>query len=352
MSDDLIEIVPYDPAWPGLFGQERDALLAALGDGMPAPAVEHVGSTAVPGLAAKPTIDLMVGVEELLIDEGMAAILAGLGYRYLGEYGIPGRHFFRKGSPPTHHVHWVRKEADFWHKQMVYRDFLRAQPAEAAAYETLKKGLAQAHRHDRAAYTASKSAFILSQLERAWRWRKAPLVIFDLEATCWEGDYSPARMETIEIGAVRLDEEFRPLGEFSRLVRPLAEPELSGFCRSLTGISQEEAARAEPFPEVFPEFSRWAGPGPLRMASWSDYDIQQLQRDCSRHGLRYPALLESHIDLRYLFAKRRSMEPCSMTRALELLRLPPEGRPHRGLDDAKNIARIARPLLSQMRESP
>ena len=352
MTDDLIEIVPYDPAWPGLFALERNALLKALGGRREAPAVEHVGSTAVPDLAAKPTIDLMIGVDDPRMEEGDLAVFSGLGYRYLGEYGIPGRHFFRKGSPPTHHVHWVRKDADFWHKQLVYRDFLRARPEEAAAYEKLKRTLAQTHRHDRAAYTASKGAFILSQLERAWRWTKAPLIVFDLEATCWEGAYDAGRMETIEIGALRLDSELRAAGEFSSPARPTAEPSLSDFCRSLTAITQAEVDAAKPFPEVFAEFSRWAGPGPLRLASWSDYDIRQLQRDCARHGMRYPAALESHIDLRYLFAKRRSMEPCPMTRALELLGLPREGRLHRGLDDAKNIARIARQLLAQMRESP
>lgn len=341
--DDHIEVVPYDAAWPGAYAKERDALAAAL-DGRLG-ALEHIGSTAIPGISAKPTIDLMAGSAELKVDEEAVAALARLGYRYLGEYGIAGRHFFRKGSPPTHHLHWVRKGGDFWHKQVVFRDYMRAAPDDARAYEDLKKGLAVKFHNDRSRYTAAKTDFIVGALERAWRWSGAPLVVFDLEATCWEKGTTVERQEILEIGAVRLDGTLTVTGEFQRFVRPVAEPTLSDFCLRLTGIGQDEVDAAETFPKVLASFADWAGSGPARFASWSTYDLRQLRADCRRHGLPLPPLLENHLDLRQAFSERYQVEPTTMKRALELAGLELDGTLHRALDDARNTARLAQSLL-------
>lgn len=341
--DDHIEVVPYDPAWPAAFAKERDALAAALGGALGA--IEHIGSTAIPGISAKPTIDLMAGSSELKVDEGAVAALAKLGYRYLGEYGIAGRHFFRKGSPPTHHLHWVRRGGDFWYKQVVFRDYMLAAHDDAKAYEDLKKGLAARFHNDRSRYTAAKTDFVVAALERAWRWRKAPLIVFDLEATCWEKGTVVERQEILEVGAVRLDGGLTVTGEFQRFVRPVAEPTLSDFCLRLTGIRQDDVDAADAFPGVLGSFADWAGPGPARFASWSTYDLRQLRADCRRHGLALPPVMENHLDLRQVFAERFKAEPTTMKRALEMAGLPLEGAHHRALDDARNIARLAQTLL-------
>ncbi|MBI3298928.1 MAG: GrpB family protein [Elusimicrobia bacterium] len=341
--DDLIEVVPYEASWPAAYEAERAAINARLGE--LGASFEHIGSTAVPGIAAKPTIDLMAGVDELRVDESVVEPLADLGYRYLGEYGIAGRHFFRKGSPPTHHLHWVRRGGDFWWKQLVFRDFLRTSPTDARAYEALKRDLASRFHNDRSRYTASKTSFVTGTLERAWRWSKAPLVVFDLEATCWEKGTVVERQELIEIGAVRLEADFAVRGEFQRFVRPTGEPALSDFCRRLTGIRQEDLDAAESFLPVLASFVDWAGPGPLRFASWSTYDLRQLRSDCRRHLAALPPPLECHLDLRQRFSEQRGLEPQTMKRALELAGLAQEGHHHRGLDDARNIARLATLIL-------
>ena len=342
--DDLIEVHPYDPGWPAEFIKERDRLLAAMPGRLGV--VEHIGSTAVPGLAAKPTIDLMAGSPDLPVNEAAVAVLAKLGYRYLGEYGIAGRHFFRKGSPPTHHLHWVRRGGDFWWKQVVFRDFMRAVPDEAQAYEVLKKGLAEKFHNDRSRYTTAKTDFVLAALERAWRWSKAPLIVFDLEATCWENGTLVERQEVLEIGAVRLDVSFNTTSEFQRFVRPTQEPTLSEFCVRLTGIKQSDIDAADTFPGVLASFADWAGAGAARFASWSTYDLRQLRSDCRRHGIALPPVMESHLDLRQIFSDRRGVEPTTMKRAMELENLPLEGANHRGLDDSRNIARLAARLMN------
>jgi len=169
VEDREVELAPYDPAWPQGFAAERKTLSERFG--LAPDAVQHVGSTAVPGLAAKPIIDVMVGVPRLAVDPELIDGLKALGYEYFGEFGIPGRHFFRKGHPRTHHLHWVEQGGDFWSKQVLFRDYLLAHPDTVAGYERLKRELAQRFRADRAGYTRSKSAFVEDILVKARRWR-------------------------------------------------------------------------------------------------------------------------------------------------------------------------------------
>jgi GrpB-like predicted nucleotidyltransferase (UPF0157 family) len=166
-SDRHVDIREYDPAWPSRFEEERAGLLRLFKGTIAG--VEHIGSTAIPGLAAKPIIDVMVGVQELLADERLLSDLRGFGYEYFGEYGIPGRHFFRKGDPRTHHLHWVRFGGEFWEEHLLFRDYLRAHPEEARRYEELKRGLALRYVEDRRSYTASKTGFIREVLAKAQR---------------------------------------------------------------------------------------------------------------------------------------------------------------------------------------
>jgi GrpB-like predicted nucleotidyltransferase (UPF0157 family) len=168
-----IVIVDYDPRWPEMFRAERDAILSATGPRLVA--IEHVGSTAVPGLGAKPIIDIMAGVRRLAEAAECIAPLAPLGYRYLPEYEalIPDRRFFRKGPPGpiTHHLHLVELGGDFWERHLLFRDYLRTHPEAAEAYYQLKRQMAARFSPDRNAYTDSKTQFIRSVEDRARRER-------------------------------------------------------------------------------------------------------------------------------------------------------------------------------------
>src|SRR6185369_4499509 len=111
-------------------------------------------------------------------------------------------------------------------------------------------------------------------------------LIIDLEATCWKTASSPARMETIEIGAVLLAGASGLVErEFAAFVRPVAEPLLSEFCVALTTIRQSDVDSAERFSIVFWELLDWIGPDPFIWCSWGGYDLRQLQIDCERHGM-------------------------------------------------------------------
>ncbi len=132
---------------------------------------EHVGSTAVPGLGAKPIIDIMVGVTRLPDAELHIADLEEHDYEYVPEYEaqMPERRYFRKPQEGlrTHHLHCVVEGSCFWRRHLAFRDYLRANPETAAAYFALKQQLALRHRTNRVAYTEAKSAFVESILEKA-----------------------------------------------------------------------------------------------------------------------------------------------------------------------------------------
>jgi GrpB-like predicted nucleotidyltransferase (UPF0157 family) len=164
-----VAIVAYDPRWPRLFATESEDVREALGGDVVG--VEHVGSTAVPGLVAKPVIDMVVGLRTLPLSSQGIAAMEELGYEYLGELGIPGRLFFRKGRPRSHHVHAVLFGSDLWERHLAFRDYLRVHPGEAAAYGQFKRNLVAEVGGDRGLYTERKDAFAapLEQRARAWR---------------------------------------------------------------------------------------------------------------------------------------------------------------------------------------
>jgi 3'-5' exoribonuclease 1 len=174
-------------------------------------------------------------------------------------------------------------------------------------------------------------------------------VIVDLEATCWEGVRGSPKMEIIEIGAVRLAGAAGPAdGEFSSFVRPVVEPKLSAFCTRLTSITQRDVDGAETFREVFPRFVRWVGDEPVTLCSWGAYDLNQLRQDSRRHGLPFPPAFERHVNLKKEFARLRGVKICGMARALEIANIPLEGTHHRGIDDARNIAKLATSILPRL----
>ena len=167
-TDAAIEVVPYNPAWPRQFLVEQSALQAALVPWL-AGSVEHVGSTAVPGLSAKPVIDLMAPVHSLA--ESRAAIKAAesVGYVYY-PYKSGVIHWFCKPTPQhrTHHLHIVPLSSRLWHERLAFRNALRSDLLLAHEYAALKYHLASVHGSDREAYTEAKSPFILATLEAVY----------------------------------------------------------------------------------------------------------------------------------------------------------------------------------------
>jgi len=160
-----IYLAPYDSLWPLEFDAEADRIVRACDD-LPI-RLEHIGSTAVPGLSAKPIIDILAGVPPRAPRAPYIAALVSLGYEHLGAYGVPGRDYFRRGAPRTHHVHMFSWSSKAWHEQLLFRDYLRAHPDVAQEYATLKRDLAVTFADDRRRYVEEKGPFIKSVLRRA-----------------------------------------------------------------------------------------------------------------------------------------------------------------------------------------
>jgi len=171
-----------------------------------------------------------------------------------------------------------------------------------------------------------------------------PILLIDLEATCDEGDGIPVNdMEIIEVGAVWATAEGIVLDAFQALVRPVVRPQLTPFCRQLTRIEQADVDGAEPFPVVAARLSSFAQQHYATGAtwgSWGQYDAKQLVRDCERHGIEHPLAAFDHVNLKRRFAKERKIKEVGMARALQMVGLPLDGAHHRGLDDARNIAKL------------
>ncbi len=178
---DEIALVPYDPHWPELFTLEAARIREVLGSDSIV-AVEHFGSTAVPGLSAKPIIDLIVAVRSLAEARKYAVpALEVLGYVYWSDDPAPDRLFFVKGLPPNgpraHHVHIVepsvshnpRLGAFSFADRLLFRDYLRAHPDEARRYEDLKRDLAARFPDDREAYTDGKTEYVYGVMQKARR---------------------------------------------------------------------------------------------------------------------------------------------------------------------------------------
>lgn len=164
LVDEPIRIVPYDPRWPALFAAEQAALDAAIG-AWATGGIHHVGSTAVPGLNAKPIIDILAGVESLDASRGCFEPLAGLEYLY-APYLAEEMHWFCKPDPSrrTHHLHLIPVGSPRYVAELAFRDRLRTDPTRSREYALLKRDLAARFRNDREAYTDAKSGFIRETL--------------------------------------------------------------------------------------------------------------------------------------------------------------------------------------------
>jgi GrpB-like predicted nucleotidyltransferase (UPF0157 family) len=165
-----IVIVDYDPEWPQRYEALRARIAPAVGD--LAAEIVHVGSTSVPGLAAKPVIDLNILLHKSSDLPAMIERLASLGYRHEGDLGVVGREAF--ATPPGYsvHDHHLYVCAPDWAghaDQIAFRDYLRAHPVAARAYARLKRSLAAKYRQNRGAYASAKAGFVAAVLKRARR---------------------------------------------------------------------------------------------------------------------------------------------------------------------------------------
>jgi GrpB-like predicted nucleotidyltransferase (UPF0157 family) len=169
MKEQPVQIVEYDPAWPELFILERRVLESLIGPWITG-TCEHIGSTAVSGLAAKPVVDVMVGVETLEASRPAIEVLSNHGYQY-SPYRPDVMHWFCKPSFSfrTHHVHLVPFGSGLWEDRVLFRDYLRTHGSVAEEYAQLKRNLAAKYRDDREAYTDGKAEFVLRVLARARR---------------------------------------------------------------------------------------------------------------------------------------------------------------------------------------
>lgn len=167
-----VYLVPYDPAWARDFARESSAVAAAMGHLLVA--IHHIGSTAIPGIRAKPVIDMLAVVSDISLLDGKAAQLEELGYEVMGELGIPGRRYFRKDNPEgirTHQIHAFQVGSPQIARHLVFRDFMRAHRERAEQYDALKHRLAELHPDDVARYTDGKDDFIKEMDARGAAWR-------------------------------------------------------------------------------------------------------------------------------------------------------------------------------------
>ncbi len=160
-------LVSHRPEWGVLFEEEAARLRSALGDNILR--VEHVGSTAVEGMDAKPLIDMMAAVGSLDEAHGLVPVVEGLGYEHRDDGGVRGRIFLAKGPRTlrTHHLSLTEPTSDHWRRSLLFRDHLRAHPKAAEEYRNLKRELARKYPEDRDSYTAGKDRFIERAIESA-----------------------------------------------------------------------------------------------------------------------------------------------------------------------------------------
>lgn len=161
-----IRLVPHQAAWSQSFATERDRLLALFPHDLRA--VEHIGSTAIPGMPAKPIVDLLAGVDSMAVADALFDQVLAHGYatsRAFNEMLADRRWFMRSvNGRRTHHLHIVVLDSPTWHKHLLFRDRLRANASLAQSYANLKVDLAARFEHDREAYTDGKSEFVASVL--------------------------------------------------------------------------------------------------------------------------------------------------------------------------------------------
>ena len=162
-------VTPYQSSWPDAFQQAKEQLEAVFGDRLLA--VHHIGSTSVPGLSAKPILDILPVVDSLDGIGTFNAAMEAIGYEVKGEFGMPGRRYYRKGGDDrTHHIHLYAAGNPEIMRHVIFRDYLREHPQEVEAYSAIKEQLAQQYPEDISAYIAGKDSFVKAMEQRALVW--------------------------------------------------------------------------------------------------------------------------------------------------------------------------------------
>lgn len=169
-----VQLASHDPQWAILFEAEKVRIGKALGEA--GVELHHIGSTAIPGIVAKPVIDILCEAESLEQIDAKAGAMRDIGYTAHGEYGIPGRRYFKRsgGELIPVHLHCFKGGSVEIERHLAFRDFLRAHPEEAAAYSDLKMSLAGNPALSRQEYQAGKEEFIRAALAKASRWGGKP----------------------------------------------------------------------------------------------------------------------------------------------------------------------------------
>lgn len=163
----VVKLSKYNPKWKTLFEEESALIFSAAEDFIVD--IQHIGSTAIPDIVAKPIIDILAAINSLSNIAKIIDPLKTVGFIYRGEQGIPDRHLFVKGGEDyrTHHLHVVEKEHSEWAKHIIFRNYLRKHPQEAQEYSKLKQDLLKKYELDREKYTESKSNFVERILKKA-----------------------------------------------------------------------------------------------------------------------------------------------------------------------------------------
>lgn len=160
LESGIVRLVPYDPAWPSMFEAESERLGELFVAAGLEVALEHTGSTAVPGLVAKPILDILGGYPAGAPVSDYIKVLVAAGYVHRGEQGIPGREFFRRGNPRSYHLHLTAIDSRFWRDHLIFRNSLRADDTLRDAYARVKHELAARFSRDREAYIEAKGPFV------------------------------------------------------------------------------------------------------------------------------------------------------------------------------------------------
>jgi GrpB-like predicted nucleotidyltransferase (UPF0157 family) len=167
-----VEVVPHNPQWRDAFEAEAKQVAAALGEHVVA--IHHIGSTAIPNIYAKPVVDLLVEIRDITEVDGRSSAMESLGYEVMGEYGIPGRRYFRKDNPEgirTHNLHAFEAGSAEVERHLTFRDYMVAHPVDAQRYSELKRKLAEEHPQSMDGYMDGKDGFIKEMERRAAQWR-------------------------------------------------------------------------------------------------------------------------------------------------------------------------------------
>lgn len=174
-------------------------------------------------------------------------------------------------------------------------------------------------------------------------------IVYDLEATCWEGRPRSKVQETIEIGALKVNRYGEVKSLFSRFIKPMLNPNLSVFCQHLTSINQEDINRASSFPDVIEDFMDWVDiyDEDYVLCSWGSFDKTMLIQDCQLHGLEFDWVQE-HINLKRQYQEfKRLRKPRGLKRAINAEGFEFTGIHHRGISDAENLAKLFTKYLDE-----